>query len=76
VRDAPNRIGNASPIIPFTFGNERVERCENLLFAESRHEIFQILFDFSSYRRSQFWIDIEFSRAPAALREFHASWRA
>jgi hypothetical protein len=29
-----DRIGNALPIVPFAFGNERVERFENLLFTE------------------------------------------
>jgi hypothetical protein len=53
-RYTPDGVGNALPIVPFTFRNERVERFENLLFAESRHEVFQIVLNVSSYRRLQF----------------------
>jgi hypothetical protein len=74
-RYATDRICDALPIVPFALRNERVERFENLLFAESRHEVFQIVLNISSHRRSKVGINIEFSRAPAALREFHAPWR-
>src|SRR5438874_2569634 len=33
----PDGVGNALPIVPVTFRNERVERFENLLFAECRY---------------------------------------
>jgi hypothetical protein len=52
-RYTTDSIGNALPIIPFTFRNERAERFKNLLFAESRHEVFQIVLNGSSYRRSK-----------------------
>ena len=68
-------VGNTLPIVPFTFRNERVERFENLLFAELRHEIFQVVLDLCSQRRSKFWIDTEVSYAPATFREFYAPWR-
>jgi len=71
----PDRIRHALPIIPFAFRDERVERFENLLFAESRHEVFQIVPNVSSYRRSNLWINIDFSCAPAALSEFYVPWR-
>jgi len=47
-------VGNALLIVPFTFRNERIQRFENLLFAEPRHEVFQIVLNLSSYRRLQF----------------------
>src|SRR5204863_6804186 len=50
-------------IVQFEFRNQRVQRFEDLLFTESRHKICQIVLNFSSYRRSQFWRNIEFSRA-------------
>jgi hypothetical protein len=39
-RYTTNGIGNALPVVPFTFRDQRVERFENFLFAESRDEIF------------------------------------
>jgi len=51
-------VGNALPVIPFTFCNERVEGFENLLFAESRHQVFQIVLNLSSYRRSKLGINL------------------
>jgi hypothetical protein len=46
-------VGDALPVVPFTFRNERVERFENFLLTESRHEVFQIVLDLSSYRCSK-----------------------
>ena len=44
-------IRHALPIVPFKFRNERIQRFENFVFAKSRHEIFQVVLNFSSYRR-------------------------
>jgi hypothetical protein len=51
-------VGNALPVVPFTFRNERVEGFKNLFFAESRHEVFQIILNVSTYRRSKLWINL------------------
>jgi hypothetical protein len=63
-------VCDALPIVPFTFSNERVQGFENLLFAEFRDEIFQILLNFSSYRHSQFWRRIDFFPASPVSGNF------
>jgi cephalosporin-C deacetylase-like acetyl esterase len=56
----PDRIRNALPIVPFTFGNQRVQRFQDLLFTESCNEIFQILLNFTSYWRMKLRRNIHF----------------